>query len=136
MNKQKGFTLIELIVVIAIIAILAAIVLVNVTAYINKSKDASIKANIDTIITEAAVFMADDTLGKGKLTTFQASDTTYISAKTQIDAQDGTNSPTVTLNANADRLCISDILPSTSDIYCKDTTGISSSGTCASGVCP
>ena len=42
MNKQKGFTIIELIVVIAIIAILASIVLVNVTQYINKAKDAVI----------------------------------------------------------------------------------------------
>ena len=41
MNKQKGFTIIELIVVIAIIAILAAIVMVNVTQYINKGKDAA-----------------------------------------------------------------------------------------------
>ena len=46
MNKQKGFTIIELIVVIAIIAILAAIVLVNVTSYINKAKDAAIKSDL------------------------------------------------------------------------------------------
>ena len=41
MNKnlsKKGFTIIELLVVIAIIAVLAAIVLVNVTKYINKGK--------------------------------------------------------------------------------------------------
>ena len=40
MNKQKGFTIIELIVVIAIIAVLAAIVMVNVTKYIAQGKDA------------------------------------------------------------------------------------------------
>lgn len=61
MNKQKGFTLIELIVVIAIIAVLAAIVLVNVTAYINKGKDAAIKGNLSSILTNAAV--AYDTKG-------------------------------------------------------------------------
>lgn len=65
--KIKGFTIIELIVVIAIIAILASVVMVNVTQYINKSKDASIKANMDSIkkmlkyflqmITEAMVHM-------------------------------------------------------------------------------
>ena len=44
---SKGFTIIELIVVIAIIAVLAGIVLVNVTQYINKSKDASIEADMD-----------------------------------------------------------------------------------------
>ena len=48
MNKSKGFTIIELIVVIAIIAILAAIVMDNVTQYINKSKDASIKQLLES----------------------------------------------------------------------------------------
>ena len=43
MNKQKGFTIIELIVVIAIIAILASIVLVNVTNILIRAKDAAIK---------------------------------------------------------------------------------------------
>jgi prepilin-type N-terminal cleavage/methylation domain-containing protein len=54
MNKQKGFTIIELIVVIAIIAVLAGIVLVNVTSYINKGKDAAIKGNLAGFMTSAA----------------------------------------------------------------------------------
>ena len=56
MNKSKGFTIIELIVVIAIIAVLAAIVLVNVTSYINKGKNAAIKGNLATMMTNAAVY--------------------------------------------------------------------------------
>ncbi len=55
MNKQKGFTIIELIVVIAIIAVLAAIVLVNVTQYITKGRDSAIKGNLSTLSTDAAV---------------------------------------------------------------------------------
>jgi prepilin-type N-terminal cleavage/methylation domain-containing protein len=55
MNKQKGFTIIELIVVIAIIAVLAAIVLVNVTQYINKGKDAGIKGDLASVMTNAAI---------------------------------------------------------------------------------
>ncbi|MFH1968304.1 MAG: prepilin-type N-terminal cleavage/methylation domain-containing protein [bacterium] len=57
-NKKSGagFTIIELIVVIAIIAVLAAIVLVNVTSYIAKSRDAAIKGNMSTIATNAAVY--------------------------------------------------------------------------------
>ncbi len=55
MQKQKGFTIIELIVVIAIIAVLAAIVLVNVTGFINKGKDAAIKGNLSSLMTDAAV---------------------------------------------------------------------------------
>ncbi|MCX6721887.1 MAG: prepilin-type N-terminal cleavage/methylation domain-containing protein, partial [Candidatus Staskawiczbacteria bacterium] len=53
MNKQKGFTIIELIVVIAIIAVLAGIVLVNVTSYINKSRNAAVKGNLSTMLTNA-----------------------------------------------------------------------------------
>ena len=56
MNKQKGFTIIELIVVIAIIAVLAGIVLVNVTQYINKGKDAAIEGNLSSAMTDAAIY--------------------------------------------------------------------------------
>jgi len=56
MIKQKGFTIIELIVVIAIIAVLASIVMINVMQYISKSKDTAIKANLDTIRKNAAVW--------------------------------------------------------------------------------
>ncbi len=58
MNKitSKGFTIIELLVVVAIIAVLAAIVLVNVTGYINQGKNAAIKGNLATVLTNAAVY--------------------------------------------------------------------------------
>lgn len=56
MKSQKGFTIIELIVVIAIIAVLAAIVLVNVTQYISKGKNSAIKGDMSTISTNAAVY--------------------------------------------------------------------------------
>jgi prepilin-type N-terminal cleavage/methylation domain-containing protein len=49
----KGFTIIELIVVIAIIAVLAGIVLVNVSGYNNKAKIAAIKANMRSLNTTA-----------------------------------------------------------------------------------
>ena len=59
-KKSKGFTIIELLVVVAIIAVLAAIVLVNVTGYINKGKNAAIKGNLATILTNAAVFYDEE----------------------------------------------------------------------------
>jgi prepilin-type N-terminal cleavage/methylation domain-containing protein len=61
MNKQKGFTIIELIVVIAIIAVLAAIVLVNVTTYINKGKNAAVRGNMATLLTNAAAYFDQNT---------------------------------------------------------------------------
>ncbi|MFA6190147.1 MAG: prepilin-type N-terminal cleavage/methylation domain-containing protein [Candidatus Staskawiczbacteria bacterium] len=54
-KPQKGFTIIELIVVIAIIAVLAGIVLVNVIQYINKSKDTKVKAELSQIAKGAIV---------------------------------------------------------------------------------
>jgi len=59
MNKSKGFTIIELIVVIAIIAVLATIVLVNVTQYINKGRDAAVVGNLNSMATNAAVYFDD-----------------------------------------------------------------------------
>ena len=41
-----GFTIIELIIVITIIAILAAIVLVNVSSYMNKGKNSKIESDV------------------------------------------------------------------------------------------
>ncbi len=48
-KRSKGFTLIELLVVIAIIGLLAAVFLVSSTGSRAKGKDASIKANMDTM---------------------------------------------------------------------------------------
>ena len=48
-NKNKGFTIIELIVVISIIAVLASIIVVNVNQYIQKSKIAATKGEINQI---------------------------------------------------------------------------------------
>lgn len=59
MKTQKGFTIIELIVVIAIIAVLAAVVMVNVTKYINKGKDSAIKANLNSLTTASVIFFED-----------------------------------------------------------------------------
>lgn len=55
-KSGAGFTIIELLVVVAIIAVLAAIVLVNVTGYINQGKNAAVKGNLATILTNGAVY--------------------------------------------------------------------------------
>ena len=59
MKMQKGFTIIELIVVIAIIAILAAIVMVNVVQYIGKAQRESVIASMDSLQTAGMVFYSD-----------------------------------------------------------------------------
>ena len=142
MNKSKGFTIIELIVVIAIIAVLAGIVLVNVTSYINKGKDSAITGNLASIMTNAAVYF--DT--NGTYATFCASP----SAAVPLAAADAANDGNATANQLTDcndsdtawaacgQLKVSD------NYFCVDSTGakktIGTRTTCvtawAATVCP
>ena len=49
-SKPKGFTVIELIMVVAIIAILAGIIVSGVNAYTNKAKGVAFRASVDQFI--------------------------------------------------------------------------------------
>jgi len=53
---NKGFTLIEIIVVIAIIAVLSSVILFSVTQYINKSKDSNIAGNLAVLVPAGEVY--------------------------------------------------------------------------------
>ena len=63
-KNRKGFTLVEMVLVIAIIVILAAVVFFSVASYINKAKKAtsSIKEHNDAINTVTAEI--DNIIGK------------------------------------------------------------------------
>lgn len=58
-NFNKGFTIIELIVVIAIIAVLAAIITSSTVVYINRAKDTAVKANVSQVAKSMQSYYAD-----------------------------------------------------------------------------
>jgi len=57
--NNKGFSLIELIIVIAIMAVLVAIIAPNLTKYLGKSKKNTDKKNADEIASQIATCIAD-----------------------------------------------------------------------------
>ncbi|MEK7664362.1 MAG: type II secretion system protein [Patescibacteria group bacterium] len=116
-KKERGFTIIELLVVVAIIAVLAAIVLVNVTQYINKGKDAAIKGNMATILTNSAVYYD----ANGNYTNFSAS-STYTTPAAAITAAGKTVTPST--NSSGSNFCAcSTLFDTTNGNYCVDSSG-------------
>ncbi len=59
-NGQKGFTLIELMIVVAIIGILAAIAIPNFMTYQAKSKQSEAKGNLAGIYTSEVAYFGDN----------------------------------------------------------------------------
>ena len=125
MRKQKGFTIIELIVVIAIIAILAAIVLINVTQYINKGKDSAIKGDLSAIQTAANLFYTQNNDSYDGL----LGNSSYLNAITAAEADNPSLTPTE--NGNDSNYCLSVTLNDKSN-WCVDSSGFSGSSACGS----
>lgn len=59
MNKRKGFTLMELVVVIAILAVLGLLLYPQITNYLNNAKDAVDKANVVTLNKNTAMYSVE-----------------------------------------------------------------------------
>jgi type IV pilus assembly protein PilA len=121
MQSSKGFTLIELLVVIAIIGILAGMVVVNMSSAPNAAKDATVKAYMSQIKSNAAIQYAISASNNYTgLTTLSD----YITLKGKLDSQAATTS-VFTSSTDNKKYCMYAKLnvPTTATYWCIDSSG-------------
>ena len=85
-KNNKGFTLMEMLIVVAIIAILVAIMIPTFTAQLEKAREAADLANIRSAYAEAMVESLTSTTGTGSATTEKMTQTTAGFANVTVPA--------------------------------------------------
>ncbi len=129
-TKNRGFTLIEILVVIAIIGILASVVLASLNSARDKGADAAIKSSINNARAQAELFYDDNSSSYDGL----CADETITNIETSVEGAGGTFSCD---DGDGSAYRISSTLQ-TSGNYCVDSTGVAvtSSSTPSGTECP
>jgi len=129
---KRGFTLIELLVVIAIIGILSSVVLASLNTARSKGNDAAIKANTDSLGSQAALYYSENGNSYGVANTgagasCSAADTlfentTITNALAAIDSANGAGVSVCTSGANT-YMVASQLISDNTKYWCVDSTG-------------
>ena len=102
LKEKKGFTLVELIVVLVILAILAALLIPALTGYIDKAKEKSITAETRQAVMAAQTLIDEEyanvTEGSNSITGLQTGDSDPFTA-TKIRKVPAANIASVTVDA-------------------------------------
>ena len=96
-NTKKGFTLVELLVVIAILAILASVAVVGYTSFINKANQSKVDTEIKQVVNILnAEYAEESTVDKATIDKFIAENAELqkLVGATLIKAEDLRNSVT------------------------------------------
>ncbi len=84
--NDKGFSLVELIIVIAIMAVLVVVLAPQYLKYVERSRNSTDVSNATAIVTACQVWAADPNAGEDETTAFKSGD----SFKIKVDATNGT----------------------------------------------
>ena len=98
-KNNKGFSLVELIVVIAIMAVLVGVLAPQLIKYVEKSRQATYIQNCDSIATTLKTYFSDKEGLSGAVTVTVSDGTTAIAYATAADASGATASSTLVSEA-------------------------------------
>lgn len=128
MKNIKGFTLMELLIVIGIIGILAAVIIGSLGSGRNKSDDAAIKSSLVNARTQAQLFYDKNTLSYGTASSVCTptagtlfADPTIAAQIVQVDKQNGATAKSISCSSTTSAFAIASVLKtSATKAYCVD----------------